>query len=344
MNQSIAIISISLQGNKLAADLRKLLPEAHCYTLAKWQVAGFKPIEGTLQQFCEKLFNDYEALIFIMATGIVVRSIAPWLKDKTCDPAVVVMDDAGKHAISLLSGHLGGANALCLRVAGLLGANPVITTASDVNGLPSVDMMAQQAGLKIASMADAKVVTACLVNRQQVEVVDPENRLAQVEMPELNTPPAARIIVSNRTGLSSDLPFAQLIPTNIYLGIGCKKDSSPKLLWEFMEQQLAMLQLDKRSIAAICSIDIKRSEPAILEAAARLQCPARFFESAELQTVEHLFEGSDFVKTVTGVTSVSSTAAYLGGGQQGSFLVTKAKQSGMTLSVFETKQQTCKEK
>ncbi|WP_163717569.1 cobalt-precorrin 5A hydrolase [Mangrovibacterium lignilyticum] len=344
MKQSVAIISISLQGNQLAREIKQHFPEADCFTLAKWKAEGFRPIEGKLSQLCQQLFLNYDSLIFIMAAGIVVRSIAPWIQDKTSDPAVVVLDDAGKHAISLLSGHLGGANALTNRLANLIGANPVITTASDVNQLPSVDLLAQQGGLVISSMEDAKVVTASLVNRQAVELCDPDNWLGAVELPKISDKPAARIIVSNRTTVPADLPAVQLIPRNIYLGIGCKKDSSPEELWAFIEQQLEQLQLDKRSVAAVCSIGLKSSEPAILEAAMKLNCDTKFYEAQVLQTVEHLFEGSDFVKKITGVRSVSSPTAYLAGGKEGSFLLQKARQTGMTLSVFETKQHQCKEK
>ncbi|MGQ7869977.1 cobalt-precorrin 5A hydrolase [Sunxiuqinia sp. sy24] len=344
MKQSVVIISISLQGNQLAREIKQHFPEADCFTLAKWKAAGFRPIEGKLSQFCQQLFHNYDSLIFIMATGIVVRSIAPWIQDKSSDPAVVVLDDAGKHAISLLSGHLGGANELTTRIGRLIEANPVITTASDVNQLPSVDMLARHAGLVIASMENAKLVTACFVNRQAVELCDAGNWLGVLELPACQGEPHARIIVSNRSIIPADLPAVQLIPPNIYLGIGCKKNSSPEQLWAFINQQMEQLQLDKRSITAVCSIDIKSSERAILEAAKKLNCKTKFYEASTLKTVEHLFEGSDFVKKITGVTSVSSTAAYLAGGKNGNFLVQKAKQTGMTLSVFETKPYQCKEK
>ncbi len=139
----IGIVSISIQGNELALKIASQVDKATCYTLPKWNNPKFKQIKGKLSEFCEELFFEYEALIFIMATGIVVRCIAPLIKDKEKDPAVIVIDDAGKNVISLLSGHLGGANELCIQIAKSISANPVITTASDVNQLPSVDMMAK---------------------------------------------------------------------------------------------------------------------------------------------------------------------------------------------------------
>jgi cobalt-precorrin 5A hydrolase len=337
MKHSTAIIAISSQGNQLATELCRLMPQAQRYTLSRWKLEGFRPIEGRLQLFTRQLFGQYDALIFIMATGIVVRSIAPWVKDKTTDPAVVVLDDAGTNVISLLSGHLGGANQLARDIAAFLQAHPVITTATDVNELPAVDLLARQAGLTIASMQDAKTVTACLVNRQKVELQDDDHWLGQLELPEVKAPLAARIIVSNRRNLQADVPFVQLIPPNLVLGVGCKKGSDPGLLWQFIREQLNLFQIDERSIASVCSISLKANEPAIIEAAQRLKCTLHFFEAQELQQVDHLFEGSDFVKATTGVASVSSTAAFLRGNRNGRFLVTKARKAGMTLSLFEQK-------
>ncbi len=296
---------------------------------------GFLPIEGKLGDFCETLFNKYDALVFIMASGIVVRSIAPWIKSKTSDPAVVVIDDRGQHVISLLSGHLGGANALTLKIAATINTHPVITTASDVNNLPSVDMLAKEHGLIIDSMKDATTITAMIVNGENVVLEDPYHILKNDILPIKQGDKSGSVIVSNHLLINTKKPFVKLIPQNIILGIGCKKDTGSLSLWEFIIENLKELNIDLQSIKAIASIDVKSDEKAILDAALRLECNTTFFAAEQLQEVDHLFEGSAFVKSTVGVASVSTTAAYTSGNKNGRFLLEKKKRDGMTLSVFE---------
>ncbi|MCW3807181.1 cobalt-precorrin 5A hydrolase [Plebeiibacterium marinum] len=333
----IAIISVSKQGNALASLLsEKINEEAICYTLAKYDLEGFQPIKGRIRHFCKFLFQEYEALIFIMATGIVVRSIAPWIKDKTSDPAVVVIDDKGQHVISLLSGHIGGANNLTEEVAMLINAQPVITTSSDVNNLPAVDTLAQEKDLIIDSMNDAKIITSMIINNQKVELVDEHGVFEKDILPDTDGEICGRLIVSNKFGFDEPVPFVRLIPENIVLGVGCKKNTGSHQLWEFIKENLYALNLDLRSVKTIASIDIKAEEKAIIDAAEYLQCTNCFYNQKQLQEVDHLFEGSDFVKSTVGVASVSTTSAYLAGNEKGKFLIRKAKKDGMTLSIFET--------
>ncbi len=330
-----AIISISKQGNQLASRLANQLDHTSCYTLAKWELEGFLHIEGKLGDFCESLFKKYDALVFIMASGIVVRSIAPWIKSKTNDPAVVVIDDRGQHVISLLSGHLGGANALTLKIAEAIKAHPVITTASDVNQLPSVDMLAKEHALIIDSMKDATTITALIVNGENVILDDPYHILPNDILPIKQGEKSGSVIVSNHLLINTNKPFVKLIPQNIVLGIGCKKDTGSISLWEFIIENLKELNIDLQSIKAIASIDVKSDEKAILDAALRLECNTTFYSAEQLQEVDHLFKGSDFVKSTVGVGSVSTTAAYTAGNKNGRFLLKKKKKDGMTLSVFE---------
>ncbi|TLX77001.1 cobalt-precorrin 5A hydrolase [Labilibacter sediminis] len=333
----IAIISISKNGNELALKLADQLTDAVCYTLPKWQHDSFESIQGRLKDFCEVLFAKHESLIFIMASGIVVRSIAPWIKDKTTDPAVLVMDEKGHHVISLLSGHLGGANVLCLKIAKLISANPVITTASDVNDLPSVDMLAKSKGLVIDSMTDAKEITAMIVNGEKVTLKDEYGIFLENPLPMIEGEAQGLLVVSNKKSISESTPFAQLIPKNIYLGIGCKRNTEPEHLFRFIQDTLDDMNLDERSIQSISSIDVKSDEDAIHRAAERLNGTLTFYPKEELQKVDHLFDGSEFVKSTVGVASVSTTSAYLSGGKKGSFLLKKKKKDGMTLSVFRKK-------
>jgi cobalt-precorrin 5A hydrolase len=126
----------------------------------------------------KKKIRQYTGHIFIMSTGIVVRVIAPLIRHKTEDPAVVVVDDRGMHAISLLSGHLGGANELAQKIAGIIGAKPVITTATDVNLVPAIDVLAKEKSLFIENPEAIKTVNMALLRGDKIHVHDPFSFLA----------------------------------------------------------------------------------------------------------------------------------------------------------------------
>jgi cobalt-precorrin 5A hydrolase len=160
--ESVALFCLTPGGIKLAKRLAAQLPMT-CFTSQNLLEPGFEPFRGTLSQTVADIFNHYSALIFVCATGLTVRVIAPLIKDKFSDPAVVVLDDQGHHAISLLSGHMGGANALTRYIAELIGAAPVITTATDVHQLAAVDMLAQQLNATMTDFRQNWSVTAKLV-------------------------------------------------------------------------------------------------------------------------------------------------------------------------------------
>jgi cobalt-precorrin 5A hydrolase len=156
----VGIAAFTQRGKELATRLIQK-NEAH------WEVIRY---EKDLKQWCARCFEETDALIFIGACGIAVRTIAPFVKSKTTDPAVLVLDEAGQFVISLLSGHIGGANELALQISGQIGAVPVITTASDVNGKLAVDVFAKKNHLQIASMTDAKKLEAALLRGETIGV------------------------------------------------------------------------------------------------------------------------------------------------------------------------------
>jgi len=330
----IGIVAITEKGTALALRLKSMLPNSSCYTLPKWQTEGCKTINQSLKEFCGELFTNHQSLIFIMASGIVVRSIAPWIKDKTVDPAVVVIDDNGNNVISLMSGHLGGANALTLKISELIAAHPVITTASDVNNLLSVDMLAQEYNLVIDSMDDAKTITALIVNNKNVELVDKFNIIDNNALPSLQSTCMGKIIVSNNSNIQCNVPYAKLIPKNIILGIGCKKDTDTSALIAFIGDTCKKYNIDTRSISTIASIDIKAEEKAIIEAAKYYNATTKFYNAGKLKLVDDLFQGSSFVKATVGVASVSTTAAFTAANKQGTFIVEKEAYKGMTVSII----------
>ena len=165
----IAVLSVTLKGALLGERLRQTMAmPVDLYSRARGGLPEATVPFENLSELVGTIFNQYDGLVFIMATGIVVRVVAPHVKDKRSDPAVVVMDDAGIHAISLLAGHIGGANELTEKVAVAVGARPVITTATDVAHLAAPDVLAVKMELAIEPFEDLKLVNAAIVAGERV--------------------------------------------------------------------------------------------------------------------------------------------------------------------------------
>jgi len=331
-----AILSVSRQGYALARRLKAHWPQAELYTSGPWREPEDHGVEPDLKAVTARLFETHQALCFIMAAGIAVRMVAPHLTDKTRDPAVLVLDDQGRWVIPLLSGHLGGANRLAQEVAGFLGAQAVVTTATEGRGLTAVDLLAQERGWVLTDLERTKRLTAALLEGERLPVVSwkplrtalppeyveteslEENRPCLMVTPYAHTPEAREL---------------WLIPRCITLGIGCRRGTSYETLLTMVEEALDALNLDRRSLSRIASIDLKQDEPALLRLSAAYQVPLTVYSAAELAEVAERFDGSAFVKTITGVEAVSEPAGYLA--SRGRCLLPKQALSGITLSIWE---------
>jgi cobalt-precorrin 5A hydrolase len=330
------IIAITPNGLLLAKTIKGHFPESVIYTLPKWCDNETVVIENELGTFTGELMARHRTLVFVMATGIVVRCMAKHMVDKTTDPAVVVLDEKGQFAISLLSGHLGGANDVAAQIAEKIFAVPVITTASDVQGVPSVDMIAKANHLIIESMANAKNLTAMLVNSQRIAfrndtlLVLPTFFANDIEQAD------GLVIVSNQLLLTENRPYARLIPQNITIGVGCRRGVSGKNIIKFISEQFAHCNLHPQSIRQLASIDIKADEQGINEAATYFKAKAVFIDKAEIEEIENQFASSPFVKKKVGVSGVCEPAAFIAGGKQGRFICKKQSKEGITVAIFES--------
>jgi cobalt-precorrin 5A hydrolase len=332
------IIAITQNGLLLAKALKSHFPKSVIYTLPKWCDNDTVGIDGELVTFTGQLMALHRTLVFVMATGIVVRCVAKHLVDKTTDAAVVVLDEKGQFAISLLSGHLGGANAVAAQIAEKIHAVPVITTASDVQGVPSVDMIAKAHNLIVESMADAKHITAMAVNGQQIAF---SNRtLLPLPTYFANNNAEAKalglVIVSHQLVITENRPYARLIPRNIIIGIGCKRGVPGKNIIAFINEVFERCNIHPRSIRQLASIDIKADEPGIHETADYFGTRAVFIDKADIEEIEGQFASSPFVKAHVGVSGVCEPAAFIAGGKQGRFISQKQSKEGMTLAIFES--------
>jgi len=315
----IGIFAITDGGRKLAADLATKMPD----TL-------LLPQEGGVAHTLAKHWQELNGFICIMATGIVVRGIAPLLQGKEHDPCVVVMDEKGRHAVSLLSGHLGGGNDLAHQVAALLGGEAVITTASDTLGLAPLDLWARGQDLVCESkegmtQASAKLVnTGCLRIFSEVAVASLPQGLVQVAGPEL-----ADIMVTSRLGdYGSAVVFR---PKNMVVGVGCNRGVPVTELRQACEELFAEQNLSQLSIRNLASIDLKQDEAGLLSFAAEQGWRLEFFSKEELNRVENVVVSEAALRNV-GAIGVAEPAALLSA-QSNDLLVGKRKWHNVTMAV-----------
>ncbi|SJN59122.1 cobalamin biosynthesis protein CbiG [Vibrio ruber DSM 16370] len=347
---SVSLFSLTPGGQQIARQIRQAFPalSMHCYCAEKYLQANFLPFDGSLKQTVAQRFGCDSALIFIGACGIAVRMIAPLLQDKFTDPAVLVIDEQGQHVISILSGHVGGANELAREVAARIGAQPVISTATDVNQTCAFDVLAQQINAASEQFRVAtKTVNQLLVSGHAVGIyVDPwltatlgfdirqfdirgltivtEHDVGRYEL-------SALIDVSmQHTRPDWPIPSFQLIPKRLVAGIGCRKNISPVQLLTLFQQQLQHISIHPLALAAIGSIDRKYDEPAILHLAQQYQVPFKLFSAAELSACSAPFPQSEFVRQTVGVGCVSQPAAWLL--SDGCLLGETLRQQGITLT------------
>ncbi len=350
-----AVIAVTRNGAELAMKLHSAYAGgADVYLPEKFASGkkGVNAIHGALSRHAGRLFGRYDGLVFIMAAGIVVRLIAPHIKDKRTDPAVVVMDEDGKHAISLLSGHAGGANRLAGEVARLTGAIPVVTTASEVRGVPSVDRLAESLGCAIEDWNAAKKVTAALVNGESVSVycsLGPE-RLAKA----LKGSPGNLVVLSNLedvyiTGTSASIvithrllddedrlkrPVAVLRPKALVVGIGCNRGTSARQIAWLYDRTLRRHALSPLSVRNIATVSEKRDEEGLLEFANARGLEIDFITKARLNKAATPSGPSEAVYRNMGVYGVCEPAALVSAKAK-RLIVEKRKTKDVTVAVAE---------
>lgn len=283
------------------------------------------------------VFNHYDRIVFIGAAGIAVRYMAPFVADKRKDPAVVVIDPVGRYVIPLLSGHLGGANAYAVKLAKAMGAEAVLTTASDSLGFEAIDLFAQKENYAFWDVKAMKDIAAAMVAGREILWYSEEDALP--EYPHIKRVPSieAADVNDGVVVTTKDIEIKrglQLVPRRIHLGIGSKKGTKPEALVALIKKTLKTYAIHPMALSAIHTIDIKKDEPAIVFAAKEFGVSLNIYSAEELSTNENRCRGSDFVKATVGVSSVSCTAAYMGGE---SLIAEKISEGGFTLSITEEK-------
>ena len=290
-----------------------------------------------------------DAIIFVGATGIAVRAIAPFIRGKSVDPAVLVIDEAGRYVISLLSGHLGGANALARTAASLIEAEPIITTATDAESAFAVDTFAKENGFLLTDLRKAKEVSAKVLRGEKLRIYSdiPMECLVQrparheAELVSAQDIDRADIVISYRTHIlkpaekSSQAIGLRLIAKRVHVGLGARKGVTQAEVAAAVATCLEDAGIDPRAVVTLASIDLKKQEAGILAYSYESGVPFVTYTAEELRTVEGAFAGSSFVQSVTGVANVCERAAAYAAGRSGhaEVLVHKTIHGNVTTAV-----------
>ncbi len=326
-----AVFAYTLSGIRTAKKVLPLFENSACriFVPERFRNEDLLPIPRSSGDFYGEQFSWADAMIFIGACGIAVRSIAPYVHDKRSDPAVICIDDMGTYVIPLLSGHIGGANLLAKQLAGALDAEAVITTATDVHGRFSVDSWAARQGMMIDDMQRAKEISAAILEHD-IPIYS--------ELPvSSDYPPGIYPGNSGPIGIYigwvKKEPFGKtlrLIPQNLHLGIGCRRGTSAGIIRNAVNTVFYDHQIDFRAIRSVASIDLKSDETGLAGYAAEENLPISFFSAEVLRAVPGDFHHSDFVEQITGVDNVCERAAMVGADR---LIVSKTAVDGVTIAV-----------
>ena len=338
---AIAIAGFTAAGCALAQKIAEELEGAQAWAPRRLaETAGLPGFDSVGAWAGEAFTQGCDDIVFVGACGIAVRAIAPYVTSKMHDPAVVCVDEAGRWAISLLSGHVGGANDLARRVARIVGATPVVTTATDVRDVFAIDEWAARRGLIIANPQLIKCVSGTLLEGGHVGVragrqvsvagelpagfvreecasdTDGTGDGIRKPCPAGATPDSADAVHALHTHIhigpelpgESDPDTLCLITRNVVVGIGCRRDCEPAILQASVEAALVGLGLTPEAVCALATIDLKAAEPAVVELAQQRSWPMRTFSAEALAAQSGDFASSEFVRAQVGVDNVCERA------------------------------------
>lgn len=335
----LAVIAFTRSGCGYAMKIQKAVEAEgnQCEICGKGREAGAWGIpaaEESLKDWTGRQSASQDALIFIGAAGIAVRAIAPFVADKASDPAVLCMDEQGRFVISLLSGHLGGANELAEKIACICGAVPVITTATDAGGRFSVDSFARREHLYLDNLKLAKRISAEVLENRTIGFYSdfPWSGELPLELA-LETQTELGISISLDENLAPFPETLHLVPRITVLGIGCRRGTSKEEIEALVKKVMDRNRLSMHSIGKVASIDLKEQEQGLLDFCEAWDADFVTYSREELEEVACVdgFSESAFVKEVTGVGNVCERSALKAAGQTRLFQKKTAEQ-GVTVA------------
>lgn len=357
-SKGIAVVAITRRGVATALKIKNALDSqglpCTVYAPEKYSQNGTVTLDNKLPEFIKETYSKVNAIVAVMATGIIIRAVAPYLESKLTDPAVIGVDAQGKFVISLLSGHYGGANELTKLIAKGIDANAVITTASEVAGKLSVDELARKLHFTIQNPQSLVAVNAAIVNEDRIvlvlidDVKMPTETVSCFEMKKADRSEQALDIVSNYdagiivTGETLSIgnsakPITVLKPKKIVVGLGARKHSSSESIVEAVNTALERIGLPLERIGGFATVDIKRDSPAMIEVAEKMGLPLEFLSVNALRSLRHgdLSPDSKLVEEKIGVGGVSERAALISAGKDSRLILKKMKLNGVTVAIAE---------
>lgn len=327
----IAVIAFTTNGVNIAQKLRNELNEETEIFIYEKYCPSDENSFSSASALIRNIWNSFDGFIFISACGIAVRLIAPYIISKNIDPAVVVIDESGRFSVPILSGHIGGANELAVKAASIIGAVPVLTTATDSGGRFSPDCFAIANDLFITDLDAAKRIAAASVRGEQIGICGdyPVSGL-----------PEHMSIDSGKYGIciTDDIsrhPYDEtliLVPKNIVIGFGCKKNTDPVLFEQFILSSLEKNIIPLYKVRYAATVDIKKEENAILLFCRKYRIPLRTYSPERLMHTKGSFSSSEFVMKTVGCDNVCERSAAADGGN---IIVKKTSENGMTFAAAE---------
>lgn len=321
MSDAIAFLAFTQRGADLARRLREAL--GGTVTVSR-ESADF-----SLSAWTREAFARAEALVFVGAAGIAVRAAAPYVRSKASDPAVVVVDESGRYAVPILSGHLGGANDLARQIAAVCGAQAVITTATDGRGVFAVDEWAKRQNCAVVNPPAIRTVSSKLLAGETVPV--------RSDWPVAGAIPPGVALADGREGAAA-LTLTRpaegvlwLAPKIAVLGVGCRRDTPAETLEKSFAAFVRDNGLCEASVVCAATIDLKSNEPGLLEFCRRHGWELKIFTAEQLQSVAGTFTASPFVRQIAGVDNVCERAAAAASG--GAVRIRKTAGDGVTLAL-----------
>ena len=334
----VAILAITKNGIKIADTIKQHFSSWDIFAPSKFQDSKTSAIwyeEQTSVKIAE-LFGKYEGLVCLFSLGAVIRLVAPYLKDKKTDPAIIVIDDKASFVISALSGHLGGANELTEEISKKIGATPVVTTAADVNKTIPVDLVGKEFGWKIDDDSNVTRISALMVNEEKIGIYQDagEKNWWKTELPKnvtiyesieklMQSNSKAYLIISDRI-LNVNIMKNSVVyrPQTLVVGIGLHGDTTKEKIRECLGEVLSKYSLSSKSIARLVSLKKPKDVAGLIDAAKDLGVPLQYFEREELAQIS-IPNPSQMVQAYEGTPSVSEAAAIISSG--GKLVVEKQK-------------------
>lgn len=335
-----AVYSFSVRGallsKRIGEHLRAIAYDVVVRTMPKYaEQTDLQPMLPNHKAVCKADFPVCQLIVFVGAVGIAVRTIAPHIRSKDVDPAVICVDEQGRFVIPLLAGHIGGANEIARYLATALDSTACVTTATDVNGLFAVDEWAARNNMVLDDLKAAKRFAAALVAGEAVGLMADEAFAIKGALPE-----QVERVEDAAVGMAVTLdckaaPYPEtvrLLPRIVHLGIGCRRNTPLEKIEALVLPKLAELHTDMRCVVSVASVDLKKDEQGLLAFAAKNNLPANFYTAEELEDVAGEFTPSAFVKSVVGVSNVCERSAVIDSGG-GRLILRKTSMDGVTLAV-----------